>query len=398
MPDSRVGANLGSVYERCNDCLAALGELGYGWVRRSVLWGWDQQTPGHYTVDPAVDTMVTDWTDQGITFVMLLFDDEPRVDQSNFADPAAIRKFGEYVRFIVRHFEDRVRYFELWNEPNGGKPPNIALADYLAMVRHVVPIIRQEAPAAKIVIPAVSGQGVPGTSEFGTGWRNAFDRDYLFGILASDVMPLVDAISWHPLYNNQADETYYQTYPDLVGEIRARAEEHGFRGEYIAEEMGWAIAGNPTTEGQLLTTAAKSMVYQLRTIVTHRALDVIPIIGPPGREESRPIARTNALLAGARATTIGVQITTAAAHLRQYGFNLPDGSRLVALWTDWLPVENDPGVAATVTIDGLGGSRAWAVDVMAGTSQQLITSASDGRLLIEDLLVKDYPIFLRIGS
>ena len=238
----------------------------------------------------------------------------------------------------------------------------------------------------------------PVQSGAGTGWRNAFDREYLFAILDSDVMPLVDAISWHPFYNNRADETYYQTYPDLVGQIRARAEAHGFQGEYIAEEMGWAIEGYPSTEGQLLTTAARSMVYQLRTIVTHRALDVVPIIGPPGREQSLPIARTNALLAGATPTPIGVRVTASAAHLRQYAFSLPNGDRLVALWTDWLPVDEDPGVPATVTLEGLAGSTAEAIDVMAGTAQQLVTTDVNGGLVIGDLLVKDYPTFIRVSS
>jgi hypothetical protein len=99
-----------------------------------------------------------------------------------------------------------------------------------------------------------------------------------------------------------------------------------------------------------------------------------------------------------------VHVSTKATHLRQYSFALPDGSRLVALWTDGLPVEHDPGVAATVTIDGLGGRAAEAFDVMSGSTfmpgstQQLITSTSDGALVIEDLLVKDYPVFLRIGG
>jgi hypothetical protein len=44
------------------------------------------------------------------------------------------------------------------------------------------------------------------------------------------------------------------------------------------------------------------------------------------------------------------------------------------------------------------GSTVQAYDVVSGVSQQLITSDSGGALVIRDLLVKDYPTFLRIGG
>ena len=173
-------------------------------------------------------------------------------------------------------------------------------------------------------------------------------------VLDSDLMALVDGISWHPLYSNRADEPYYQTYPDLVREMKAEAEAHGFRGVYLPEEMTWRTAKDidPTF---LRESAAVAVKYFVRTIVLHRGLDTVPIIAP-GALDWTAIGNTDVLLAGATPTDLSVRVETAATHLRQYSFALPDGSHLVALWTDWLPVEKDPGVAATVTIDGLGGS------------------------------------------
>jgi hypothetical protein len=179
---------------------------------------------------------------------------------------------------------------------------------------------------------------------------------------------------------------------------------HGFRGEYIAEDMCWRTPGeNVPNEPQMPERVARA--YLLRTTVLHRGLDITTIIAPSGANpQSTALTNANVLLAGARPLDLPVHVSTKATHLRQHSFALPDGSRLVALWTDWLPVEHDPGVAATVTIDGLGGRAAEAFDVMSGStfmpgsSQQLITSTSDGALVIKDLLVKDYPIFLRIGG
>ena len=43
-------------------------------------------------------------------------------------------------------------------------------------------------------------------------------------------------------------------------------------------------------------------------------------------------------------------------------------------WTDRLPVENDPDVAATVAFGGLGGYSVQAMDVMAKWSRELVMS------------------------
>jgi hypothetical protein len=38
------------------------------------------------------------------------------------------------------------------------------------------------------------------------------------------------------------------------------------------------------------------------------------------------------------------------------------------------------------------------IDVLHGFEQQMITSEEDGNLVIRDLLVRDYPIILRLSS
>jgi hypothetical protein len=67
--------------------------------------------------------------------------------------------------------------------------------------------------------------------------------------------------------------------------------------------------------------------------------------------------------------------------------------------TDRLPVENGPDVAAAVTIDGLGAWTAEGIDVSCdlGWSREPVMSAVNDRLAITDLLVEDYPTFLRVA-
>jgi hypothetical protein len=379
MADNGVGPSIGDIDHPFDPNL--LYPIGYRWVRLggsdSLNWQFVEKTPGNFTIDAKGDAVITDYAAHGLTIVLNLGIGEcdNAVYGQHLANAEEVRRYGEYVRVMVRHFRDRVPYFELWNEPNGA----ITVTDYVAMVRHVVPIIRAEAPDAGIVIPASN------------------ERGWLIVVLDSGVAPLVDGIAWHPFYGTPADDPFYQSYPEgVLRDIKTRAEANGFHGIYIAEEMCWRTAEDTLDLGQPRYSEIVATKYIVRTIVTHRGLGIVAITGSGAIY--LPITDTNALLAGATPTDLPVKVETTATHLRLYSFALPDGSHLVALWSDWLPVDKDPGVPATVTIDGLGGSTATAVDVMVAASQQLITSASGGALVIKDLLVKDYPIFLWISA
>lgn len=88
------------------------------------------------------------------------------------------------MRFIVRHFKDRVQYFEIWNEPTIRDSVQwIEVEDYINLVRRAVPVIREEYPEAKIVVGGTSYLIFPG------------EQEYLFTILRSEVMPLVKSRS-----------------------------------------------------------------------------------------------------------------------------------------------------------------------------------------------------------
>ena len=108
-----------------------------------------------------------------------------------FKTPAQRKQFADYVQFMAQHFNGRVKYYEIWNEPtetSGGDPrAPIALSDYLEVVSQVAPIIQDIDPTAKIVVGAL-------------GRFNPWERDWLKRVLSSETGWLVDAVSWHPFY------------------------------------------------------------------------------------------------------------------------------------------------------------------------------------------------------
>jgi len=103
------------------------------------------------------------------------------------------------------------------------------------------------------------------------------------------------------------------------------------------------------------------------------------------------------VMAGATAVSLPMTIEGTAADIKPYGFTAPNGGHVVILWQDVEPVAEDPGVPVTVTLAGLAGQWATGVDVLNGFEQRLMTSDQGGGVVIRNLLVKDYPIILRLA-
>ena len=83
-------------------------------------------------------------------------------------------------------------------------------------------------------------------------------------------------------------------------------------------------------------------------------------------------------------------------NIKYYGFSLPDGDHLLGLWIDGKAMDAYDGVASTVTITDFATDTVIGIDVLYGFKQELITSVVDGNLVIENLLVTDYPILLQL--
>jgi hypothetical protein len=363
---------------------------------------WDR--PEFY-IDPSHDAVFTRMADNGLKIDMsLMFWDKATYPGgegapcARFKTEGEIERYLEYVRFIVHHFKDRIEYYVLWNEPDIANycPKWIEVEDYINLVERTVPVIREEYPEAKIVVGAVSG-----ISE-----SDAYE--YLLTLLESDIMPLVDVVSWHadgPTPDCEQYRDFYYEYPAIVQHIKDLASAHGFDGEYQGNELGFRSTGTATPEMPCLPTETAAAKYSSRLIVMHLGIDVaVHYVGFAGKI----LPNLCTVMAGALPAALPVQIQTTTTNTVSYTFSLPNDEYLVALWTNGVAAEYDPGITATVTMSGLAGHTGTlpgftdhtvtAVDVLHGFQQQLITSEEDGNLVIRDLLVKDYPTILRLSS
>ena len=68
------------------------------------------------------------------------------------------------------------------------------------------------------------------------------------------------------------------------------------------------------------------------------------------------------------------------------------------MWTDGIAVDDDPGIETSLTIPGSSASQVVGIDVLHGLEQELITVAEDGNIIIPYLMIKDYPLLIRISD
>jgi len=312
---------------------------------------------------------------------------------SRFQTEEEIERYLEFVQFNVNHFKDRVQDFELWNEPDNAVFPvqYIKVPDYINLVKRLAPVVRQEYPEAKIIIGSVSNV--------------IHNPEYLFGILKSaEIMPLVDVICWHAFFGEspayEDTREYYYQYPSIVQAIKDTATAKGFsKGGYLAE-IGWPSYEFPGPH-PWVHSAFQCAKYYARGIVMHLGLDVEVHLGGFQPDRVIPFATIRNLctvMAGTRSDSVTVEIQSEANNIRSYGFSLPDGEKMIALWTDSVALDYDPGVTATLVLPEFSDQNVMCIDVLNGCQQEMITEVENGKVVIRDLLVKDYPIILSNAS
>ena len=110
----------------------------------------------------------------------------------------------------------------------------------------------------------------------------------------------------------------------------------------------------------------------------------------------RVIRNLCTIMAGADPASLPVEIQSEETNMRSYSFSLSNGDNLIALWTDGVAVDVDPGVKADVTIHGMHAQDVMGIDVLNGFKQPIVVSNEDGNLTINNLIVRDYPLILHI--
>lgn len=193
-----------------------LAKLGVKWARCQTGWNRCERKRGEFTfgwLDEVVDSLleigIQPWFNLG--YGNKLYTPEKPDDYSVgwapvFSDEAQ-EAWLRFVRKISEHFADRVRHWEIWNEPNISgfwKPNKPNPADYARLVAATAPEIRKRVPNAVIIGGALAG----------------IKLSYLEGCFESGLAEHVDKISYHPY--RPAPESNYEKEIDALRALIAR--------------------------------------------------------------------------------------------------------------------------------------------------------------------------------
>ncbi|NQZ75336.1 MAG: hypothetical protein HRT61_04385 [Ekhidna sp.] len=158
-------------------------EMGLKWARVSVDWGLIEDNQGEFhweILDPTIKGLI----DAGIEVYPSLH--AGHVMHTNKTPPTSPKELEAWLNFVekvVSRYQDKVTYWEIWNEPNTTwfwGTPNAA--EYTALVKQSSQLIKRIIPEAKVIGGSLARLDVP-------------YADSLFNL---GIAEYIDVFSFHP--------------------------------------------------------------------------------------------------------------------------------------------------------------------------------------------------------
>jgi endonuclease/exonuclease/phosphatase family metal-dependent hydrolase len=308
--------------------LKLMHQAGIGWVRADFDWSGVERQAGTWQFDHLDQTVA--WAEaEGVRILPILDYDVP------WARPAYknLDKWLEYVRRVVTRYKDRIRYWEVWNEPNLEQfwhdKPNPA--DYAKLLKATHETIKQIDPELVVLLGGVSGIPWP----------------YLEGIYEAGGKDSFDVMNVHP-YRYPSSPEERPLYDDLV-RLRQLMDKYGDKGKPIwITEVGW-----PTQQDRRGVSPERQAEMLARTYLLSLQAGVEVVFwyefqAPEGKPEYNedhfgivhrdlsPKPAYTALAALARARPAGSKVLQQAwrtGEVYHPGWQRPDGKTAWALWT-----------------------------------------------------------------
>lgn len=262
-----------------------------------VNWHRVEKEKGKLIMDPDADSAITWLSKNGIDTVLALgFGNRlytqpdptrylPQLWENYYENPAppttkdALEGWKRYVRFVAGHFRGRVRYFEIWNEWNispywGAKPD---FEHYLAVARAAIPVLREVCPRAKIMNGSTAGF-CSGIAKWSPDELARKEKTHPLLVTLAELLPMIDVVGWHAFYQADPDSPLVRDYPADIRAFKRWCESRGFRGSYMCTEWGYGsnypAAVPPNWWGEFNCTEMEKAKYVARLNVIHVALGV----------------------------------------------------------------------------------------------------------------------------
>lgn len=244
---------------------ALMRQAGIGWARTDFDWSGLLRRQGGPWDFSLLDRTVQMAEDGGITILPILAYDVP------WASPAYkhLDLWREYVRRTVGHFKGRLRYWEVWNEPDLEQfwkdTPNPA--NYTLLLKAAYEEIKAVDPDAVVLLGGLSG--IP--------------MGFIEGIYQAGGGAYFDVMNVHPYRYPQIPES--PSLSEDLRQLRDLMAEHGDADKPVwITEIGWPTHQNDTA---LLADIVRA---GLKTLSPNRTAWTLAVLDDPGYVVRVPIS------------------------------------------------------------------------------------------------------------
>jgi hypothetical protein len=239
-----------------NFSLAEIG--GFQIIRDEMYWSGAEKTKGEVVIHPSWDAYVDTALDKGMETILILSYGNKLYDDGGIpVSEEGKAAFANYAAAMAKHFEGRISYFEVWNEPNimghpSFNPTSKTPEEYAELLKVTYEAIKEANPQATVLGGSTAGVDL--------SW---FKR--MFDVHGTDYL---DAISIHPYSWPTGPEagsfvTNMEATKDLI-------DNYGDLKPIWITEIGW-----PTHEGARGITESLAAAYVARTNVLAMSIDGI---------------------------------------------------------------------------------------------------------------------------
>jgi hypothetical protein len=421
-----------------------LYNLGVKWNRIGQWGDWTalaivEHEKGEYIIDPTTDQAVTDSVKNGVNILFTLAYGNPLYEKTPELEdpgptwrhghpfrgdggpttPEAIQGFVNYARFCAQHFKGRVDHWEIWNEENSwawyGTPPDPKA--FGTLVRETAKVLKEVDPENYVIVggtAALAPNFIAQALELGGGG------------------PYINAIGFHPYGMTQPElglgaldvvegrqqsftpeQMGYKTYEEMLDFLRKKFAPYNARLDLWADE--WNAIPNREDDLEFdmseLGEAKQAARFFTMATLTHvrgvwwslanqnyqQDCSILRMEDLSRKPLYYTIQALSTLLAGAKpepkikATAVGDAPELVCRALRAR-----DGELLVAVWSAVKPDDDYAGKRATLKIKGESAKDVDAVDTLHAVVQRIRAQEEGGALIVNGLLVMDYPVIVRV--
>lgn len=237
-----------------------LGPLGAKAIRLQAGWAKCEKKPGVYDwawldaiVDDALSQGVQPWLEPSYGNTIYPGGGGTGLAGGLPTSPEALAAWDNWVRALVRRYKDRVKQWEVWNEPDIGKKNTPE--DYAALFVRTAQILRAEQPGSRIYALALAG-------------NLRFADKFLDEVKRQGKLDLIDAITIHGYPRNPDDTSNIDKLLAIIARsgrtIEVRQGETGAPSKF---QPNFALSKIPWSEN----TQAK---WDLRRMLAHHGRGV----------------------------------------------------------------------------------------------------------------------------